>query len=83
MIYDLKQQSYRRKEAIILVNLLSNSRPNDPKLVGRVEFDLATVANDSTMQELKTYPLKYCSVEGSLTFKMVMREEKSTNLDVG
>jgi hypothetical protein len=73
MIYDLKHQNYRRKEAIILVNLLSNSRPNDPKLVGRVEVDLANIANGSIIQELKTHPLKYCSVEGSLTFKMVIR----------
>lgn len=45
MVYDLKQEKYKKKEAVILVSLLSNSRPNDPKLVGRVTLDLSEVAN--------------------------------------
>ena len=49
MIYDLKQLTYKKKESIILVNLLSNARPNDPKLVGRVEIDLATVGNSTNI----------------------------------
>lgn len=41
MVYDLKQGRYKKKEAALLVSLLSNSRPNDPKLVGRVTLDLS------------------------------------------
>lgn len=46
LIYDLKQDTYRKKDSVIQVNLLSNSRPKDPKLVGRVALDLSTFANN-------------------------------------
>jgi len=73
MLYNLKLQHYRKKDSIILVNLLSNSRPNDPKLVGRVEIDLASITNKNNMQELAEYPLKYCSVDGSITLKACLK----------
>lgn len=33
-----------------MVNLISNSRPNEPKLVGRVLVDLDRVANGTSFQ---------------------------------
>lgn len=33
-----------------MLNLVSNSRPNDPKLVGRVVVELSKVANSTTYQ---------------------------------
>lgn len=33
-----------------MVNLVSNSRPNEPKLVGRVVADLGAVANRTHFQ---------------------------------
>jgi len=44
-----------------MVNLVSNSRPNEPKLVGRVSVDLAEVANSSG-NDFKQHNLDYCSV---------------------
>lgn len=32
------------------MNLVSNSRPNEPKLVGRVSIDLSTIANGMNNQ---------------------------------
>ena len=45
LCYDTSVQSYNKKEANVLVNLVSNSRPNEPKLVGRVTVDLAELTN--------------------------------------
>jgi len=65
-----------------MVNLISNSRPNEPKLVGRVVVDLDSVANSTSFQELKTYSLEYCSVEGTLTFKVIIKEQTETGLSI-
>jgi hypothetical protein len=50
MIHDCKNQRYAKKEAIVTVNLISNSRPNEAKMVGRVVFDLGKAANRTEYQ---------------------------------
>jgi hypothetical protein len=45
MVFDVKTAEYRKKESVVMVNLLSNSRPKDPKLVGRVTVELSAIAN--------------------------------------
>lgn len=47
MIYHRQQQKYLKKETLIHLNLISNSRPDQIKLVGRVVLDLSTIANNS------------------------------------
>lgn len=82
MAYDLKQEKYKKKEATILVSLLSNSRPNDPKLVGRVTLDLSEVSNLTYPQSLTNHSLEYCSVKGSITFKIAMISHRTTTMEI-
>ena len=53
LLYDTLTDSYKRKEANVLVNLISNSRPNEPKLVGRVTINLADLALGSRYSEVQ------------------------------
>ena len=80
MICDSRSQNYLKKESIIMVNLVSNSRPNDPKLVGRVVVDLSVVANSAHYQQFAVYPLEYCSVEATITFKVLLKNWQLTTL---
>lgn len=45
MFFDKETDRYKNRGAVIMLQLLSNSRPNDPKLVGRVSIDLGAIAN--------------------------------------
>ena len=81
MIYDTGIGKYRKKESIVLVNLLSNSRPNDPKLVGRVTVDLAKVATGGYI-DMRDYNLEYCSVNAWIRFKIELKNSVVTSLDV-
>ena len=55
-----------------MVNLVSNSRPNEPKLVGRVSVDLANIANNSD-NDFKQHKLDYCSVEAWIKFRVCFK----------
>lgn len=63
-----------------MVNLVSNSRPNDPKLVGRVVVDLSVVANSNYYYQYAVHPLEYCSVEATITFKVLLKAWQPTAL---
>ncbi len=73
MVKDSRSTGYKNKESIVMVNLLSNSRPNDPKLVGQVVVDLSSVTPNNKYAEIRQYPLEYCSVSGSIYFRVIMR----------
>lgn len=45
MLYDTLQKVYYKKEIMLMVNLLSKSRPDQVKLVGRVMINLADLLN--------------------------------------
>lgn len=45
MIYDNKKREFIKKETLIVLNLISKSKPDQVKLVGRVTIDLAKVIN--------------------------------------
>ncbi len=51
-----------------MINLISKSRPDQIKLVGRVAVDLADVLNATAYSSLTTAPLEYCSVDASINF---------------
>ena len=51
-----------------MINLISKSRPDQIKLVGRVAIDLADVLNANSFDKLTISQLEYCSVEASLSF---------------
>lgn len=57
MVLDLKSQIYLNKKSLLILNLLSKSKPNEPKLVGRATVELSNVANQLDYQQLKQYPL--------------------------
>jgi hypothetical protein len=53
-----------------MINLVSKSRPDQVKLVGRLNIDLADMANSnsSMYSQYGTYKLTYCSVNADVTF---------------
>jgi acid phosphatase class B len=46
MIFHRGQGQYLKKESLIHLNLISSSRPDEVKLVGRVVIDLSNIANN-------------------------------------
>ena len=63
------------------INLVSKSRPDQVKLVGRVNIDLALIANSkvSIYSEFAPYKLTYCSVNADATLKVQMSGKELTN----
>lgn len=47
LIYDNSSKKFVKKETLLNLNLVSKSRQNQVKLVGRVTIDLAEIANDN------------------------------------
>jgi N-terminal C2 in EEIG1 and EHBP1 proteins len=45
MLYDARNRKYVKKEVLVIMNLVSNSRPSESKMVGRVVVDLGGAAN--------------------------------------
>lgn len=62
------------------MNLISNSRPDQAKLVGRIAVDLSEIANINTYSDLRTTKLMYCSVEADLTFRISMTRAIESNM---
>lgn len=62
------------------MNLISNSRPDQAKLVGRIALDLSDIANANTYFDLRTVKLMYCSVEADLTFRVSMVRSIESNM---
>lgn len=48
LVFDVNAKHYGKKESVIILNLLSKSSPNEPKLVGRVTIELGSVANGTS-----------------------------------
>lgn len=49
MIFHRGQGQYLKKESLIHLNLISSSRPDEVKLVGRVVIDLSNIANSKVL----------------------------------
>ena len=54
---------------LLLLNLISNRRPDQMKLVGRIPIDLGQIANTEHYSTMRGYKLEYCSVDAHITFK--------------
>ena len=80
MIYHRIQKQYLKKQSLIHLNLISNSRPDQIKLVGRVIIDLAQVANKNNFADVTTLKLMYCSVDAELTFKIKFVRSIQSNI---
>lgn len=65
-----------------MLNLISKSKPDQVKLVGRVTIDLAKVINVGMYSSLTEFKLNFCSVEGSLILLMRTIAKNLTNLTV-
>lgn len=73
LIYERNKQIFLKKETQLQLNLISKSRPDQPKLVGRVTIDLANLINNNLYPTITEFPLQFCSVNASLkaSFKVV------------
>lgn len=63
MVYDNPTKQFIKKDTVLNLNLISKSRQDQVKLIGRVNIDLAEVANKQEYQCPKAYKLAYCSVD--------------------
>lgn len=52
MIYNTKKREYYSKETFLVLNLVSKSRPDQVKLVGRVSIDLAEIINKKKFADI-------------------------------
>lgn len=62
--------------------LVSKSRPDQNKLVGRVTIDLAKVINVGMYAEPTEFQLNFCSVNGSMIMQFKAVDRKLTSLSV-
>lgn len=69
LLYNKNTGKFERKDILLLLNLISNRRPDQMKLVGRICIDLSQVANTEHYSTLRGYKLEYCSVDAHITFK--------------
>jgi hypothetical protein len=81
MIFDSASGRFLRKETLLNLNLISKSRQDQVKLIGRVAIDLADIANQKDYQYAKAYKLSYCSVDAELTFSAALENKRLTNMN--
>lgn len=82
MIFNHKTQEYAKKDALIELFLVSKSRPDQNKLVGRVTIDLGKIINVQMYAEPTEFKLNFCSVDASLTMQFMLVEQKLTSMKV-
>ena len=80
MLFHRAQRQYLKKESLIHLNLISNSRPDQIKLVGRVVVDLSEIANTHRYSTISTAKLMYCSVDAEISFSMKLARSIDSNL---
>ena len=61
---------WMRRETEMDLNLVSRSKSDCVKLVGRVGVDLAEVLNEGRFASIEGHKLSYCSVEAELVFSI-------------
>lgn len=71
---------YFKKETQLNLNLVSRSRQDQVKLVGRVTLDLAELANANLHALPRTHRLAYCSVDADITFSALLKAQRPTSL---
>ena len=82
MIYNHSTSEYSKKETLIELYLVSKSRPDQNKLVGRVNVDLAKVINFDMYAKPTEFKLNFCSVQGSLILQFSVVDQKLTSMKV-
>jgi len=66
MLLDDESNAFVEKETIIILNLISKSRPNTIKPIGRVTVDLGSVLNNGAFSIVEQNPLKYCPIKATI-----------------
>ena len=56
-MYDQSAKEFHKKDVLLNMSLLSNRRPDQPKLVGRMNIDLAQVINEGMYATPHIYKL--------------------------
>lgn len=82
MLYHRAQKQYLKKESLFHLNLISNSRPDQVKLVGRVVIDLSEIANSNKYSSVTTSKLMYCSVDADISFSLRLARSIESNLEL-
>ena len=75
--YDKVSKQFLKRETQLQLNLISKSKTDQPKLVGRTTIDLANLLNVHQYKELTELLLQFCSVNASLlaSFEIVSKLE--------
>lgn len=82
MLYHRAQKQYLKKESLFHLNLISNSRPDQVKLVGRVVIDLSEIVNSNKYSQITTSKLMYCSVDADISFSLRLTRSIESNLEL-
>lgn len=83
MLWDKREKTYLKKDSIVKVNLVSASRPDQIKLVGQLNFDLAEASNSVNKQIEGSRKLAYCSVDAELMFEIKVIEIRRSDKQLG
>lgn len=62
MLYDHNKLEFLKRETIVELYLISRSRPDQNKLVGRVNVDLGKVINVGMYESPTEFKLNFCSI---------------------
>ena len=73
--FDRVNHRFLKKETQVQLNLISKSRPDQSKLVGRVTIDLASLLNDHLYADPTEFQLQFCSVNASLVMAFKVLEQ--------
>lgn len=65
-----------RKDILLLLNLVSQRKPDQQKLVGRVVVDLGQAVQNGAYATGREYKLDYCSVSASVNFTIKFMGKK-------
>ena len=64
------------------MSLLSNRRPDQPKLVGRLNIDLSQIINEGMYATPHIYKLEYCSINAHVSFDAKFLGKKMSNTPI-
>jgi hypothetical protein len=82
MLYDHSKLEFLKRETIVELYLISKSRPDQNKLVGRVNIDLGKVINVGMYEPPTEFKLNFCSIEGILIMQFKAIDQRLTSLAI-
>lgn len=82
MVYDRKLRSFQKKDSHLQLSLVSKSRPEDPKLVGRCTIDMAEVINKKLFANPTEHHLQFTSVTAKMVISMKLLQKIETDISL-